>query len=78
LQLYKNCVAQGIRAKLVFETRGGEEEYRTVSSAVHSQRQPLQQQQLQQQLDALTDRARKSGLPTRDGGNGLGGDGRPG
>jgi hypothetical protein len=27
LQLYKDCVAKGIRAKLVFETRGGEEEY---------------------------------------------------
>jgi len=27
LQLYKDCVAKGIRAKLIFETRGGEEEY---------------------------------------------------
>jgi hypothetical protein len=27
LQLYKDCVAKGIRVKLVFETRGGEEEY---------------------------------------------------
>ncbi len=27
LQLYQDCVAKGIRAKLVFETRVGEEEY---------------------------------------------------
>jgi hypothetical protein len=27
LQLYKDCVAKGIRSKLIFETRGGEEEY---------------------------------------------------
>ncbi len=88
LQLYQDCVAKGIRAKLIFETRGGEEEYSFFSSAVYSQRQPLQQQQQQQQLhqqqqqhqlDALTGRAkRKNALPTRDGGNKLEGDGRPG
>jgi hypothetical protein len=27
LQLYKDCLAKGVRDKLIFETRRGEEEY---------------------------------------------------
>jgi hypothetical protein len=50
----------------------------TVSSAVPSQEQQLQQQQQQQQLEALTGRAGKNALPTRDGGNELGEEERPG
>jgi hypothetical protein len=77
LQLYKDCVGKWIWAKLIFETRGGGD-WRGVQFLPHSQKQPLQQQQLQQQMDALTGRAIKNALPTGDGGNELGGDGRPG
>jgi hypothetical protein len=46
----------------------------TVSSAVPSQ----EQQQQQRQLEALTGRAGKNALPTREGGNELGREERPG
>jgi hypothetical protein len=46
----------------------------TVSSAVPSQ----EQQQQQQQLEALTSRVGKNALLTRDGGNKLRGEERPG
>jgi hypothetical protein len=47
--LYKDCVARGIWAKLVFETRGGREEY-SLLCKIPSQEKQLQQQQQQQQL----------------------------
>jgi hypothetical protein len=46
----------------------------SVSSAVPSQ----EQQQQQQQLETLTGRAGKNALPTREGGNELGEEERPG
>ena len=45
LQLYKECVARGTWARLVFETNGGEEEFFISCGAINSSSGVFQQQQ---------------------------------
>ena len=90
LQLYKDCVARGIWAKLVFETRGGGEEFSffcspqpgaaaTAAATTAATTAAATAAAQQQQLYVFTGWARrKDALPTRDGGNEQGGEGRPG
>ena len=95
LQLYKDCVARGIWAKLVFETSGDREEYSlfcnpqpreaataaatTAAATTAATTAAATAAAQQQQLYVFTGWARrKDALPTRDGGNELGGEERPG